>query len=152
MAGLYCVNLTRVAVTTAATIIQIKAGASNPLEITRASVSQSLSTTSTQLPIQIMRKSAAGTVTSFTPLKLHPDAVAAFAVGGTAATGTNASAEGTDSDVLVQEVFNYLSGWYYLPVPEARIQVPVGGILGLKLPVAPGSSVTLTAQIEFREL
>jgi hypothetical protein len=152
MRGLYVVNMTRVSVSAAITLIQLQAGATNRLEIVEARVSQSNSTTSTMQPVQIMRKSAAGTVTSFTPLLLSTGDAVSTAVGGAAATGTNASAEGTDTDILVQDVFNILNGWLYLPVPEQRPVVDGAGIIGLKLPVAPGSALTITASITFKEL
>ena len=148
----YTVSMTRVAVTAAITLIQIVAGSTVPFQLLRGRLDQSSSTTSTQQPIQINRKSGAATVTSFTPLKNGPTTdPAASAVGGTSATGTNASAEGTDSNILVQGVFNYLNGWLWLPSPEERLFVDAAGTVGLKLPVAPGSSVTVTADLIFVE-
>lgn len=148
--GIYIVNHSAV-VATAISIIQIKAGATTPLIILRAAVTQRSSTTSAQTAIQFVRKSAAGTVTSFTPLKLRPSDAAADAVGGTAATGITASAEGTDTDILVREGFNLLNGWLYVPVPEERILVPPAGIIALKFPAAPASA-TYDAYIIFQEL
>jgi hypothetical protein len=148
----YTVSMTRVSVTGAITLIQIKAGATTPLQIIRAVVGQSSSTTSTQLPVQINRKSAAATVTSFTPLTNGPsNDPAASAVGGTSATGTNASGEGTDTNILRQDVWNYLNGWLFLPTPKEFLYVDAAGIIGLKLPVAPGSAVTITSDMIFEE-
>lgn len=152
MRGLYVVNMTRVSVSTAITLIQIKAGTNNPLEIVEARVSQSGSTTSAQQPIQIMRKTGAATVTSFTPLLLSTGDAASQAVGSTSGTGITATVEGTDGDILVQDVFNVLNGWIFLPVPEQRPWVKGGDIIGLKFPVAPGSALTVTASITFKEL
>lgn len=149
----YGVKLTRQAVTAAITLIQLKAGASTPLEVLRCHGAQSSSTTSTQLPVQINRKSAAATVTPYTPLRHGPsDDPAAKAVGGTSATGVNASAEGTDTDILWQDVWNYLDGWLYIPTEREKPFVDAAGILGVKLPVAPGASVTLTSDLVFNEL
>lgn len=147
--GIYVVNRS-VTTSTAITIIQIKAGATNPLEIIRVSVNQSDSTTSAQTGIRILRKSAAATVTSFTPL-VGQAAAAAAAVGGTSATGITATAEGTDGDILIDEGFNALNGFLYLPVPEERILVPAAGIIGIKFPVAPASALW-KAQVIFGEL
>ncbi len=148
---LYVVSMTRVAVTGAITIIQIKAGATVPLQIIRAVIGQTASTTSTQVPVQISRKTAAATVTSFTPLLCGPSTdPAAAAVGGAAATGTNASAEGTDGNVLKQDVFNFLNGWMYLPTPKEYLFVNAAGIIALLYPVAP--TITTTADIHFEEL
>jgi hypothetical protein len=150
MAGVYVVNRLAVATSTAISIIQVKAGAANPLEILRASVWQSSSTTNAYARIQLLRKSAAATVSSVTPLLFNPGFPAAGAVGGTAATGITASAEGTDGDILIEENFSILSGWLYSPVPEERPYVAAGGIIALKFPAAP-TSATYSAQIIFRE-
>lgn len=146
----YVAKLPGVAVSTAITIVQIKAGAATPLEILRAHISQGLSETSTEERIQILRKTAAATVTSFTPLKFDSNDRAADAAGGTAATGHTATAEGTDGDVLIDEGFNILSGWTWIPTPEERIFVPAAGIIALKFPVAPASA-TWVAYLVFRE-
>ncbi len=149
----YTVSMTRVAVTGAITLIQVLAAAAVPLQIIRVTLAQSSSTTSTQLSVQINRKSAAATVTTFTPLKNGPATdPAASAVGGSSATGTNASGEGTDTNILRQDVFNYLNGWMFLPTPKEYLFVDPAGFIGLKLPVAPGSSVTVTADLVFEEL
>jgi hypothetical protein len=150
---LYTVSMTRVAVTGAITLIQILAASAVPLQIIRAEIGQTSSTTSTQQSVQLNRKSAVATVTSFTPILNGPTTdPAASAVGGTAATGTNASAEGTDTTIVRQGVFNYLNGWLFLPTPKEYPFVNPAGIIGLKLPVAPGSSTTFTADILFEEL
>lgn len=149
----YTVSMTRVSVTGAITLIQLLAGATVPLQIIRATCGQTSSTTSTQQPIQINRKSAAATVTSFTP-KINGPATdpAASAIGGTTKTGTNASAEGTDGDILHQDVWNYLNGFLYLPTPKEYKFVDANTLVGLKFPVAPGSAVTITADLVFEEL
>jgi hypothetical protein len=149
--NIYVINHTDISVSTAITIIQIKAAAAVPLEIMRVSVSQRSSTTSTMQRIQLIRKTGAATVTSFTPLKLNPNDPAANAVGSTTGTGITASGEGTDGDIVYGDVFNILTGWLYLPTPEERIWVPGGGILGLKFPAAP-SAANFTALLYFREL
>jgi len=150
-AGPFSVIMNNVAVTGAITLIQVKAGAASTVEVLKAWVSQGSSTVSTQQRIQINRKSGTATVTSATPAALT-GGTTADAVGGTSATGTNASAEGTDSTVLINDVFNILNGWLYVPIPEERITIPPGGFLGLKFPTAPGSSTTYTAGIIFQEL
>ena len=71
----YVVSMTRVAVTAAITLLQIVAGATVPLQIIRATISQTNLTTAitaVMQAVQLNRKSAAATVTSFTPLKKGP--------------------------------------------------------------------------------
>jgi len=148
----YKVALAAVSVSTAITLIQLKAGATVPLQIIRATISQSSSTTSAALRAQINRKSAAATVTSATPALLGPVTdPAASAVGGTSATGTNASAEGTDSALLVEDGFNVLNGWVFLPTPKEYLFVDAATIVGLKFPTAP-SATTFEAMLIFEEL
>ncbi len=149
MGRLYVVKHDNIAVAGAITIIQLKMGANSTGKIHRVWVNQSGSTTSAQVRIQLVRKSAAATVTSATPLLMDPGDGAAKAVGGTAATGITASAEGTDTDILINESFNALSGWLYLPTPEERIKIGAAGIIGLKFPANP--ALTITAGIVFEE-
>lgn len=146
----YSVTMNGVSISTAITILQIKAGAANGLRLLRASCAQTGLTSSAMQAIEIVRKTAAATVTSFTPLLWTPDDSAAKAVGGTSATGTNASAEGTDGNVLLLDAFNVLNGWLWVPTPEERIFVPGGGIIGMKFPAAP-SAMTVYADLVFGE-
>lgn len=139
---------TGVVISTAITILQVKAGAA-ALELLRAGISQGLSETSTMEHVQILRKTAAATVTSFTPRKYNPSDPAALAIGGVAATGYTASAEGTDGDVLLDDGWNILNGWQWKS-GEDRIVVPQGGILAMKFPVAPASA-TYRAFMVFAE-
>lgn len=148
----YTVSMTNVAVTVAITIIQIKAGATVPLQIIRAVIGQSASTTSTQQRVDIHRKSATATVTSFTPIINGPVTdPAASAVGGTSATGTNASAEGTPTNIVRQDVFNFLNGWLFLPTPKEYIFVDAATFIGLRFP-GSAPTITCTADLVFEEL
>lgn len=137
-----------VVITTAITILQIKAGAA-ALELIRAGITQGLSETSTQEHIQILRKTAAATVTAFTPRKYNPSDPVALAVGGTAATGYTATVEGTDGEILPDEGWNILNGWMWKS-GEDRIVVPQAGIIAMKFPVAPASA-TYRAYMVFIE-
>lgn len=130
-------------VSTAITVLQLKAGANNGFVIIRASLTQYGSTTSAQETISIVRKSGAATVTTAvagtTLLSRDPNQATASLSLGTSATGVTATGEGTDGDVILQEGFNVLNGWLYIPVPEERIYVPPAGIIGLKFLTAPAS-------------
>jgi hypothetical protein len=149
--GPYAVSLLNTSVSTAITLVQIKASSSQPLQLIEARCSQSGSTTSAMQRIEIVRKTAAATVTSYTPLLETTTDPAAGAAGGTSATGVNASAEGSDGDVLLAWDFNVLQGFLWQPVLEDRIWVPVSGIIGLKFPGAPGAALTIDAQLKFLE-
>ena len=149
--GRYLASISALAVTGAITLIQIKAGSTHAVRLLRAWLNQSSTTTSARQRIQIARKTAAATVTSFTPIKLGASAAAA-AIGGTSATGYNASAEGTDGDILLPDAFDLVVGWEKVWVPEERIVVPPGGIIAMTLPAAPGGSTTFSGGIVFDEI
>lgn len=144
--GIYVARLDATVVSTARTLIQINAPATAVLEILRMWVTQTLSETSTQEEIQILRTSTAGTGTSFTPILVSTGTSAA----GATATN-NHTAEGTAGDSIIREGFNIINGWYYLPIPEERIFVAPSARIALKFPVAPASA-TFTAGIVWSEI
>lgn len=137
------------AISTAITIIQVKAG-NTPLEILRVTVGQYTSLTSGMNVVGIIRKNSAATVTAATPTRFNTNDPVALAVGGTAATGFTASAEGADGLTLQYETFNILNGYTWLPTPEERIWVPSSGIVAVKFLIAP-TSATYYATVTFRE-
>jgi len=53
--------------------------------------------------------------------------------------GHTATAEPTASDVLVQDEFNVVNGFLFLPTPDEQIVIPAAGWLGLKFAAAPAS-------------
>src|SRR3989442_2014004 len=92
----YSVILGAVSISTGITLVQAVTGAKAPLQVIRATISQSSSTTSTQQRAQLEKKlTTTATVTSQTPVKLGPSTdPSANAVGGALLTGVNASGEG----------------------------------------------------------
>lgn len=148
---LYVVRLTPTALTTAKTLIQVVAGAA-AFDVIGATVSQVTKSTSELLRIQLLRKTAVATVTSFTPLLTNPADPASLAIGGTSLTGVNATAEGTNGDVLEDRVWNILNGtWEYVPIPEGRKRAAQAGNLALVLITAPAASMTIAATLEILE-
>lgn len=143
-----------VTISTAITILQLKAGAAAKVELLRASLTQRGSVTSVQEAVQLLRKTAAATVTAgvagTTYLKNDPASPTGTLSLGTSASGYTGSAEGTDGDILKDEGFNVLNGWLWLPTPEERIWVPAGGIVALKFASAPASQ-SWRAEFVFRE-
>lgn len=143
----YVARLDAQAVTGAITLIQVTAPSTSGLHLLRAWCSQSSSASATQLPIMLVRKTATVTGSSFTPLALDENDPAASST-----VLVNASAEGTNGNILIREAWDYLNGWLWVPTPDDRIAVKAGGIIALTLPVAPSASVTLTAGIVFGEI
>jgi hypothetical protein len=141
-------------ISTAITFIQLKAGTAYGFEILGVTVTQRGSTTSTSESIALVRKTAGATVTTGA-IGTHvfltdPNMANPNLALGTTSTGVIATAEGTDGDIIQKLGYNILNGYYYLPIPEGRIYVPVSGIIGLKFLTAPASQLW-QAEIVIRE-
>ncbi len=152
--NVYTFSRQGMSVSTAITVLQLAAATAKPVEILRAWASQQTSTTSTQVGITLVRKTGAATVTAAVAAdikKANPSDSASSVQLGTALTGYTATAEGTDGDQLYVDGFNVLSGWLYLPVPEERIVVAGGGIIGLKF-LTTQAAATYNVGICYREL
>lgn len=147
--GVYSLVRSSVTTSTAITIQQVTEVAGCMAEFTRCWVTQGTITTSAATRIQFLRKSAVATVTSQAAVALGNGMQAAKAVNGTSATGITASAEGTDGVVYVEEGFNVVNGWLYLPVPEERVSI-IATTAALKFPTAPTSAGYQSGQ-EFME-
>lgn len=122
--------------TTARAALQVVPAAAIPLVVMRAQVTQNGSATSAQLGAQLCRMSAAATVTAAVAgdfVKLDPGDAAISAQVGTSLSGYNASTAGTQGDILHEEGWNTLNGFFWTPVPEERITIPGGGIFALFL-------------------
>jgi len=148
--GVYKVTRSSTTTSTAITVVQISVPANCAIEISRIEVNQSTITTSAATRIQLLRKSAAATVTSATPVPLSEGMQASKCVGGASATGITATVEGTDSTVLWENGFNIVNGTLYLPPPEARIFIGPSEIVGIKFPTAPTSAGWIT-EVEWIE-
>ncbi len=143
----YTITMEAQPVTLAATLIQINAASNRMLVLLYAEVTQEVSETSEQLAVQILKVTTAGTGTAATPRPVEENQGAA----GFTAT-TDHTVEGTASTVLRRTGGNILNGWIYQPVPESRLWVPVSGRLAIRLPTAPGASLTMSAYAEVGEV
>lgn len=149
----YTVKLANTSVSGAITLIQIKPGISSCV-LLRCKVSQNSTTTSTMQDVAIGTSTGAATVTTATPSPHDFDGAAAKAVGGTSATGVNASGEGTGQSDIIRDSFNVLTGWEKIFTPEERIEIPGGGgTFGyIRFPAAPGSAIMVNADLTFGEI
>jgi hypothetical protein len=92
----------------------------------------------------VIRKTVGATVTAAVLgtnlFKTRPNDPSPGLTLSTSGTGWLASAEGTDGDYDVQDGFNILNGWSWLPYPEKRLHVPGAGIIAVKFPVTPSTA------------
>jgi hypothetical protein len=131
----YKISDTRVA-STAITILQARAHATRPLVVTRLWL-DSTAVAAATVSIQILRQTTAGTMTTLSPgpLPLRPNVPTAGLTAGRTAT-----VEPTASDILLEESFNAVNGYLWLPTPDEQWVIPAAGFLGLKFSAAPASS------------
>lgn len=141
-------NVAGIAVTagTPKTLLQYAASSTNTAEVLWSACTQSGSTTSAQDQTEIVRKTAAATVTAAAVGTDWYDVTGGAGTFcgtlSTTGTGYNASAEGTDGDVPFVPCFNVLAGYERDLQPQARIWVPASGIIALK-------ALAVTAQTWF---
>jgi hypothetical protein len=157
--GTFAIRVAGVSVTagTAKTLIQYSASSTNTAEILFISLTQSGSTTSAMEQLSVYRKTGAATVTigavgtnifDFT----HNSTGGQSFLGtlSTSATGVSASSEGTNGDEIHRANFNVLAGYERDFQPNARIWVPVSGIVGLRCNAI--QSLTWDALMVVREM
>lgn len=143
---------------TPVTAIQYTASATNTAELLYVSISQSGSTTSLMDQVRVVRKTAGATVTAGVVGTTIFDATGNASSGAgtfrgvlsTAATGVVATAEGTDGDEPFRFNFNTLAGYEKDWQPNARIWVPVNGIIAVKIKSVV--AVTYDVTMVIREL
>lgn len=154
---LYQVRLTPTSISSAKTLIQIKPVTAT-IYIVRARVFQTTKTSSEMWEFQMSRWTGgftAGTVTSFTPTKRGATTdPASLAVGGTSATGTNATVEPSGgTQTIVEECgWNLLNADFLdIPVPEDRVEIANGELFTLKLVTVPAAAATVGVSVDYLE-
>jgi hypothetical protein len=152
MAGAYAyqVQLLRTSISTAITVVQVKAAANASIDISDIAATMRASTTSAMETLQLVRKSAAASVNASTVFQRNTGDPAPSAAASSSANGVNASAEGTNTDVVDEWSFNVLNGLAWVYIPELRIHVAAAGILGLTFPSAPAAN-TFSFKVGFFE-
>lgn len=150
----YTLAMIRQQISTAITILQIKAG-TQPLELIRAWIGQHTSSSTGQNQVSILRKSVGATVTAAilgTSLFKHGSTFqgASSATLSTTGTGVVATSEGTDSDEIISDAFNILNGFIWVPTQQSRIVLAPSDIIALKFVVAPQQQ-TYSASLTFTE-
>ena len=132
--------------------------AGSVIEVLRMWASQVGTDTTDQIGVLIGRKASAfGTYTSTTPSPHYLAGPASAITGGTAGAagtaGTDASAEGAGTVTdLIDDSFNNLNGYLWIPTPEERIIVPADTAVILKIVGTPTSLTGWSAGITYQEL
>lgn len=129
-------------------------------EVLRCWIGQSANATSAQQRVQLVTQvTAFPTLTGATP-RPHsiddPDVsqIVSGTAGAAGTCGIDASAEGAGSKtILLEDAFNVLNGWLWVPTPNETIVMAAGSAsgFGLHLPVAAATLTNWSFGITFRE-
>lgn len=122
------------------------------IRVHRVEVGQDASETSENLPIRLRRgtgATAGSGGSAVTPNRLKPGATAATC---TVARNNTTAATGGTLVTLARRTFNIVTGFVYAPTDAELIVVNPGETLLVNLPSAPGSAITVSAEIVFEEI
>lgn len=128
------------------------------IEILRVWVNQIGTEASDELGVIIAQKASAfGTYTSTTPAPHTVGGAASGITGSTsgaaAGAGTDASAEGGGTvTAIIEEGFNNLNGYLWVPTPEERIIVPTDTAIITKIVGTPAVLTGWNAGMTFTEI
>lgn len=128
------------------------------LRICRAWANQIGTETSDQLGIILAQKATAfGTYTSQTPASHEIGGTISGIVGGTSGAagtaGSDASAEGAGTVTpIIQEGFNNLNGWLWVPTPEEYLVLNADTAVIVKIVGTPATLTGWCAGITYEEL
>lgn len=127
--------------------IELKAGTTNGFEVLRIYLGQSSNTVSFMNEAIVATYTGLGTGgTSITPVS-HVE-------GQSGTTLTSAygalTADGTGESIILNEAFNELAGWLWVPHADERIVIKPSGILGVRYRTA-NYPFTAVSHITYRE-
>lgn len=141
----YTVHATFGSVSAAKDVLRLS-GVRGVTRLVEVHVTNEADETSEMLPFAIARASTAGTGTAVDPVNLDPnDRSASFTCA------YNLSSATTKTQVIHRESCNILSGFHYVPTPEARPLIPAAGNLAIYLDAAPTNSQTLAVNAVVEE-
>lgn len=131
------------AVTIAKTLVLAFVGPGHGV-LLRATISQVGLTASEMLRVKLQEVSQGGSVgTAIVPKPLE---VGGGAFPTIAISNLTTEPGAVTGKPYVEEAFNLLNGWTWVPMPEERPIVNVGSAVALRLDVAPSASAVFSAQ------
>jgi len=126
--------------------LRITSPTSGVMRLIEAHVTQDADETSEQLPFAVYRASDNGTGTAANVANLEfqtQDSLGAI-TGFSASYNLSGATTKSPAAPLVREAVNILSGFHFVPVPEARPLASAGGRLVIRLEQAPTNSLSLS--------
>jgi hypothetical protein len=121
-------------------VIQVGSGSGFVYRVHKIQITQNNSTTSGNSEVKVQRLSAGATVTAAAATDWGKHSSGDGNIGltfSTSTTGFTGSTTGTTTGApIIQESFNILNGYLWLPTPAFQIEIPPSGWLALSMPTA----------------
>lgn len=146
------------------TVAFLRPSSTQGFELVEARLGFSANATSAQCRIQVVAQPVSGSPsawTSKTPVPLDRSLTQASALTGgtTMGAGTSGVQGGSSVEssgtrvVLVNDAFNHLTGWQWIPTPKSRILLPAGSseIVALYIPQTAGTLTGWSGSLTFCE-
>lgn len=169
MANTYTITTGAVTISAATTLICIRPNTSTPVKVIRCTLGQRGTATSEQVRVQLGRKASAyatgltsvNTSGATQPLiTKHVESSPASSITGgtTAAAGTAGTASTSEGagvfSPVVDEAFNNLTGYVWLPAPGEELVFNAGSAEAfvLRVPTAPTGTTNWHASVTFEEV
>lgn len=143
----YTVTMDAISISAAKDIVELAAPATMIASVSKIEVTQETQTSSEALAIQVHRSAATGTGTAVTARPTEN--------GGPAAAVTakvNHTVDTTPGNILYRGGWNVLTPFILHFTPEEEFTIPPSGFLVVRLEVAPGAAMTISATVHFREI
>lgn len=129
-------------------VFEIAAPSDACVRLLHAVIPQRSTETSDQIAVSVQRATTSGS--GGTVVTARPMSVGDAAFGGVCER--NNTTQATTLTLLHADSFNVLSGWYFLPPPEIRIEVSPSGIIVFRFEDAPASSTNFEFTAYFEEI
>ncbi len=153
MGMMYAATFTGVAVTAQQDFFELTAPSDAVVKIHEVRIGQSSDTDSEQLSILLKRHTSGSTSGSggsaATPVALDTGYAAC---GSSAEVNNTTKVTGGTSYTLVADALNVLSGFTYLPTPEARPTLSPSERFTVELGTTPADSLTMNGTLIFEEI
>jgi hypothetical protein len=169
MANTYTISTGPVSISAATTLVTLRPNTPTPVKIVRCTLSQRGTATSEQVRVQLGRKASAY-ATGLTSVNVgggtqpllakHAESSPASSItGGTSGAagtaGTASTSEGAGAFTpVVDEAFNNLTGYVWLPAPGEEIVFNPGSAEAfvMRVPTAPTGTTNWQATVTFEEI
>jgi hypothetical protein len=154
MKGVYTATIKCAGITTAKTLLILENTASKILEVLYGSVTEESTNINQQNVCALHRITTLGTPTGTTvtpaPQERGDQASTITVLGNITASEPTYGADGINE--YGREGFSFLNGWVFAPLPEGRLYMEPSGNYGLRLRLAPGSTLDIDVTLQYREI